>query len=349
MTAGNYRGKHYTEWVEKVKDLKRDGKLDEALTLLNGLVGAVEHESKDNGWGVAPWYYEQIAIICRKKSDLAGELAILQRYENQPAAPGSGAPKMAARLRKVTELVEAAQAADAPPACPGCGVVLDSRPVKTATCTECGTGIVVRKRAGQTQLFTAEQAADLKAVDAVVREREKFLVLAGRLGFDEEAFYREADELTARFGTPALLGDVYWALTNQRVVTLAKEGDMYGLPFVHSEQAKFLHGEGRDWTQAAASGAQATLASLSNYPDLVFMRCPCPPCQTLPWRTYTHDGLRASMPVPHVDCERPPCGCRPSPKRDEDGGLTITYEIDFGEQVASAPAPKRSLLKRLFG
>lgn len=349
MTAGNYRGKHYTEWVEKVKDLKRNGQLDEALTLLYRLVKAVESEAKVDGHGVAPWYYEQIAIICRKQSDLPGELAILQRYNRQPAAPGSGEPKLAARLRKVTELVEAAQAADAPPACPGCGVLLAERPTKSATCPECGVAIVVRKRAGQTQLSTREQADALKVADTAARDREKFLVLAGRLGYDEEAFDSQAGQLTTRFGTPAPLGDVYWALTNQRVITLAREGDRYGLPFVHAEQAKFLHSEGRDWTQAATSGAQAALASLSNYPELVFMRCPCPPCQTLPWRTYTHDELQASMPVPHLDCEKPPCACAPSPKRDEDGGLTITYDIDLGEPDAPARPPKRSLLKRLFG
>ncbi len=66
--------------------------------------------------------------------------------------------------------------------------------------------IVVRKRAGQTQLFTREQAAELKAADAAAREREKFLVLAGRLGFDEAKFDRQAAELTARFGSPARLG-----------------------------------------------------------------------------------------------------------------------------------------------
>lgn len=174
-------------------------------------------------------------------------------------------------------------------------------------------------------------------------------MLAGRLGYNEAAFDHQADELTARFGTPALLGDVYWSLTNQRVITLAREGDLYGLPFVHAEQAKFLHSESRDWSQAATSRAQAALVSLSNYPELVFVRCPCAPCQMLPWRTYTHDELQASMPVPHLDCEKPPCNCTPSPKRDEDGVLTITYEEDLGKQDAPARPQKRSLLKRLFG
>lgn len=348
MAAGNYRGKHYTEWVDKVKELKRDDRLDDALTLLNGLVKAVESEAKSTGHGVPPFYYEQIAIICRKRGDLAGELAILQRYDSQPAAPGSGAPKMAARLRKVNEMVTAAVEADAPPACPGCGVVLPEKPAKSATCPECGGGIVVRKRAGQAQLFTLEQAAELKVSDAAARERDKVLLLAGRIGFDEAAFDAQADELTARFGTPALLGDVYWALSNRRVIELSKDNDTFGLSSVYYEQAQFLHAEGRDWTQSATLRVQSTMASLSRYPELVFMRCPCPPCQTLPWRTYTHDELEASMPVPHLDCQKPPCVCVPSPKRDADGGLTVTYEIDL-DAISARAAKKPSLFKRIFG
>jgi predicted RNA-binding Zn-ribbon protein involved in translation (DUF1610 family) len=348
MTAGNYRGKHYTDCVDKVKDLKREDRLDEALTLLNGLVKAVENEAKAEGRGVAPWYYEQVAIICRKRGDLPGELAILQRYDQQRAAPGASPSKMAARLRKVNELVAAAEAADAPPACPGCGVVLPQKPAKSVTCPECGVGIVVRKRAGQTQMFTLEQAAELKALDAAAREREKALLLAGRIGFDETAFDAQAADLTARFGSPALLGDVYWALSNRRVIELSKDDDTFGLSSVYYEQAQFLHGEGRDWTQAAALRVQSTLKSLSRYPELVFMRCPCPPCQTLPWRTYTPDELEASMPVPHLNCQKPPCVCAPSPKRDADGGLTVTYEIDL-DRAAPRTEKKPSLFKRLFG
>lgn len=348
MAAGSYRGKHYTEWVETVKDLKRDGRLDEALSLLNGLVKAVEGEAKNEGWGVAPWYYEQIAIICRKQGDLAGELAILQRYDKQPAAPGASPSKMAARLRKVTELVAAAEAAKAPPACPACGVVLTERPSRSATCPECGASIVVRRRAGQAQLFTREQMTELRASDVAAREREKNLLLAGRIGYDEAAFDAQAVELTRRFGSAALPGDVYWALSNRRVTDLSRGADMAGLSSLYLEQARFLHAEGRDWTLAATLRAQVTLASLTRYPELIFLRCPCRPCRELPRRTYTHGELKSEMPVPHRDCERPPCVCVPSPKRDPDGGMTVTYGTDLPQ--TQAPAPKKpSLLRRLFG
>ena len=64
---GMYNGRHYTEYVEPVKALKRSGKYDEAETLLLGLVGAVESEANDSKSGVSfsppPWYYDELAKI----------------------------------------------------------------------------------------------------------------------------------------------------------------------------------------------------------------------------------------------------------------------------------------------
>jgi hypothetical protein len=40
--AGNYKGRHYSTWADEAKQLKRDGRLDEALTLLRGLMDAAE-------------------------------------------------------------------------------------------------------------------------------------------------------------------------------------------------------------------------------------------------------------------------------------------------------------------
>jgi len=38
-----------------------------------------EAESAQNGYGVAPWYYEQLAIVYRKQDRDLDELAILER------------------------------------------------------------------------------------------------------------------------------------------------------------------------------------------------------------------------------------------------------------------------------
>lgn len=99
-------GRHYTEYVEEVKGLKRAGRLDKAEELLLMLVGAVEEEARAQGWGVAPWYYEQLAVIYRKRKDYAAEVSILKQYMNQPHAPGVGPHKLSERLKKAQHLLE---------------------------------------------------------------------------------------------------------------------------------------------------------------------------------------------------------------------------------------------------
>jgi len=77
--AGTIDGYHYTNHVERVKQLKREQRYEEAIELLSKLVDATENESKEagEGWGVAPWYYEQLAIIYRKEKRYDDEVAIL--------------------------------------------------------------------------------------------------------------------------------------------------------------------------------------------------------------------------------------------------------------------------------
>lgn len=143
--AGDVDGKHYTDSVESVKQLKREGKNQEAIAILLRLVDATEAEaveaakessamvtllrssvptadkaanqlrsavgdfweasSAEQVWGVAPWYYEQLAILYRKEKQYLQEVAILERYINQPKAAGVGPQKLAGRLEKAKELL----------------------------------------------------------------------------------------------------------------------------------------------------------------------------------------------------------------------------------------------------
>jgi tetratricopeptide (TPR) repeat protein len=80
---GSVDGKHYTEYVEVVKVLKSENKLDEAEKLLLRLVEATEEEAKLQEWGVAPWYYEQLAIVYRKQKNYPKEVSILERFAKQ--------------------------------------------------------------------------------------------------------------------------------------------------------------------------------------------------------------------------------------------------------------------------
>ena len=102
--AGFYKGKHYTAYVATVEQLKRNGRLGEAEVLLLGLIEATEREDSTDQNGVAPWYYEQLAIIYRKEHRYADEVAILSRFADQRHAPGAGPSKLASRLEKALEL-----------------------------------------------------------------------------------------------------------------------------------------------------------------------------------------------------------------------------------------------------
>ena len=97
---GKYKGMHYTTYVDQIKGLKRSGKLKEAEELLISLLDAVEGEAKATGHGVAPWYYEQVAIIRRKQKRYTEEVEILERYDSQKKAPGAMPDKLAERLDK---------------------------------------------------------------------------------------------------------------------------------------------------------------------------------------------------------------------------------------------------------
>ena len=99
--AAQALGRHYVDWVEPVKELKRQVELEEAERVLLACVDAVEREFAVTGFGVAPWYYEQLAVIYRKQERYADEVAILDRYVQHPSARKEA---LADRLVKASQL-----------------------------------------------------------------------------------------------------------------------------------------------------------------------------------------------------------------------------------------------------
>jgi len=76
--AGMVNGVHYLELVEPIKQLKREGSLEEALALsLAAIEGA---EGGRDGREPAPFYTEQAAIIYRKLGRRDDEIAVLERW-----------------------------------------------------------------------------------------------------------------------------------------------------------------------------------------------------------------------------------------------------------------------------
>ena len=99
-SRGLVNGRHYTEYVETIKELKRNNQYPEAISLLLQCADAVEAEAIANHWGIAPWYYEQLAIIYRKQKDPINELKILDRYAKLPH-PGNYSSELIERLGKL--------------------------------------------------------------------------------------------------------------------------------------------------------------------------------------------------------------------------------------------------------
>lgn len=95
---GTVRGRHFTQWVETVKGLRRRDEEEAAEELLLALIDATEAEDRVEGMGVAPWYYEQLAISYRKRGQAEKEVAVLERYAAQRHAPGVKPPKLLRRL-----------------------------------------------------------------------------------------------------------------------------------------------------------------------------------------------------------------------------------------------------------
>lgn len=101
METGLVRGRHYSTYPDDVKALLASGDTEAAIRLLLELVDATENESRLEGFGVAPWYYEKLAIVYRKQGRPDLELEILQRFELQQHAPGGKPAKLLERLEKI--------------------------------------------------------------------------------------------------------------------------------------------------------------------------------------------------------------------------------------------------------
>lgn len=99
---GYSNGRHFTTFVNDVENLKKQGDLEAAEKLLLNLVSVIEAE----GESVAPWYYEELAKIYRKRKDYVNEIATLERFAKQQHAPGAKPEKLLQRLEKAKQLKE---------------------------------------------------------------------------------------------------------------------------------------------------------------------------------------------------------------------------------------------------
>lgn len=98
--AGMVDGVHYLELIEPIKQLKREGRLQEALELCYRAIEGAEGDSQ--GMMPTPWYTEQAAIIHRQLGERDQEIAVLKRWLIHTPPELRDGTKIAERLRKLT-------------------------------------------------------------------------------------------------------------------------------------------------------------------------------------------------------------------------------------------------------
>ena len=78
FTAGMVNGVHYLELVEPIKQLKREGRFEDALVLCYAAIEGAEGDR--NGREPAPAYTEHAAIVLRKLGRRDEEILVLKRW-----------------------------------------------------------------------------------------------------------------------------------------------------------------------------------------------------------------------------------------------------------------------------
>ena len=102
--AGSVRGRHYTEWVPTLDELRSSGDDDAALALLLECIDAAERAARLAGMEPAPGYTKRAAVIYRRRKDYAREIEVMERWES--AAPPQYRGAMDERLAAVRKLRE---------------------------------------------------------------------------------------------------------------------------------------------------------------------------------------------------------------------------------------------------
>ncbi len=103
---GLVRGRHYTEWIEHVKQLKREKKHQEVIDLCLEAVAACEEEGSLDKNGVPPWWYEQVALGARRTDQPAVERSAMERYL---ARPGGKNPEYVKKFEQALSKLDASE------------------------------------------------------------------------------------------------------------------------------------------------------------------------------------------------------------------------------------------------
>lgn len=102
---GTVGGRHFTEWPDEIRALKREGQFQEALALCLACVEAAERAAMVDHSLMPPWFTEHAAIIYRKLQQHVNEIAVLHRYGVHPFGDEE---RFAARINAAFALMDRA-------------------------------------------------------------------------------------------------------------------------------------------------------------------------------------------------------------------------------------------------
>ncbi len=68
---------------DKLDRLMKEGNEENIMKGMYEIIGEGEKQAKKDKLGVAPAYYERLAIIYRKRKDYKSEVEILERFNKQ--------------------------------------------------------------------------------------------------------------------------------------------------------------------------------------------------------------------------------------------------------------------------
>lgn len=316
---------------ERVKSLKREARISEAIKLLEIEAADQETEAVEEDWDVAPAAFQELARLHRRNSDFAAEAAILERL----AIGSSRRPdaRLDQALKDARKRAEVASLEPQVAACPHCGVVLDPPPARSRRCPECRERIVVRteKVVNRKLYLTPEGAEAFDAEKAADAERAKIIRRVAKIGYGMADFDRVFADLKSESGADPNAGDVFWRLANSRKVEQETQAEWLGLTSTCREMAQYLHGEGHDSIGMLREAARAELCRAAEDPFTtqveIISHQPCQACGVDDRKRFTVSVAQAEERLPHLNCDQHLCQCwyRSLPP---DGPVEI--ETEFG-------------------
>lgn len=299
-----FRGRRVSDWVPDVKELLNSGDDDGALALLAELIRANEVSGMN-----APWYTETTAKILHRRKDFAGEINVLGHFlmDKDPLDYS----RLRACLRRAEAFHQARLDAEVPPACPACGTLLDKQPKRGSKCVSCGVPLLVRRLRGQQVLIPETGLDEWNRARDIEADRERKLKALRNFRITEAEW-----EATCAADPDSTSDDVFHVLTRDAVRRVDRGDDPVEAFWVHSAMARLLASEDEDWYEMMRSGHDRLdpylLALSPRSQRRLIIGCGCFPCVMAP-RGWTVGRILEERPLPHRDCERPPCTCHHEP------------------------------------